>query len=400
MVPFVHNKEMENKMKKSLKKVLSMVLALAMTAGMVSGAANVSNAKAETTAMINPPVVTDYASLPTPAQTTVTLQGKSATTPNVVVPVRVEKPGVVEVAAAVTSGAAASIEMGFFSDQNCNTSAGTSNTMAAGSTQIVDKTFIAPAAATYYVRFKWSSVVPNGAATIKLVAYSYSGQEVTLTNTFQPVFTGNTGKTLYHKLVVKKNGLVVICGNEYRENGTALQASGLNAQLCNAKKVPLHNAYLSNLNSYTEKYALKKGTYYVAVASSQRYQLKAETKAWKDKSGKSKKKAKVIKKGKSANGMVLINEGMKKGDWYKVKLTKRSKLRINISAACTGVVSNLKVQIIPANRHYTLINSTSLIGNKGKKLASRNTLAAGTYYIKVSKVTKSASGVYRIKFAK
>ena len=207
-------------------------------------------------------------------------------------------------------------------------------------------------------------------------------------------------KTLYHKLVVKKSGLVAICGNEYRESGTSLQAAGLNVQLCNAKKKPLHNAYLSNLNTYTEKYALKKGTYYVAVSSSQRYQLKAESKAWKDKSGKNKKKAATIKKGKSADGMVMVNEGMKKGDWYKVKLTKRSKLRINITAACTGVVSNLKVQIIPANRHYTLINSTSLIGNKGKKLASRNKLAAGTYYIKVSKVTKSASGVYRIKFVK
>ena len=250
------------------------------------------------------------------------------------------------------------------------------------------------------MRFKWSSIVPDGAATIKLVTYAYAGQEVTLKNIFQPVFIGNTGKTLYHKLVVKKSGLVAICGNEYRESGTSLQAAGLNIQLCNAKKKPLHNAYLSSLNTYTEKYALKKGTYYVAVSSSQRYQLKAESKAWKDKSGKSKKKAATIKKGKSADGMVMVNEGMKKGDWYKVKLTKRSKLRINITAACTGVVSNLKVQIIPANRHYTLINSTSLIGNKGKKLASRNKLAAGTYYIKVSKVTKSASGVYRIKFVK
>ena len=110
-------------MKKSLKKVLSMVLALAMTAGVVSGAGNVSDVKAETASIVNPPVVTDYASLPTPAQATVTLQGKSSVTPNVVVPLRVENPGVVEVAAAVTSGAAASIEMGFFSDQNCTASA-------------------------------------------------------------------------------------------------------------------------------------------------------------------------------------------------------------------------------------------------------------------------------------
>ena len=377
-----------------------MVLTLAMVAGVVSGAGNVNSAKAETAAMITPAAVTDFASLPTPAQTTVTLQGKGAVTPNVVIPVRVEKAGVIEVGATVTSGAAASIEMGFFSDQNCTKSAGSNTTIASGSTQLIDKTFVVETAATYYVRFKWFSMIPNGAATIKLLAYAYSGTEMTLTNTFQPVFVGNGVTTLYHKINVKKNGFVAVCGNEYRESGTALQASGLSYKLCDAKKKPLHNGYLSSLNNYTEKYALKKGTYYVAVASSQRYQLKAESRAWKDQSGKNKKKAKAIKRGKSADGTVLLTEGTKKADWYKVKLKKSSKLKIKIATACTGTASVMKVQIIPANRHYTLINSSSLVADKGKKLASRNKLKAGTYYIKVTKLTKSASGVYRIKFMK
>ena len=63
-------------MKKSLKKVLSMVLTLAMAAGVVSGAGNVNSAKAETVAMVTPAVVTDFASLPTPAQATVTLRSE------------------------------------------------------------------------------------------------------------------------------------------------------------------------------------------------------------------------------------------------------------------------------------------------------------------------------------
>lgn len=389
-------------MKKSLKKVLSMVLTLAMAAGVVSGAGNVNSAKAETVAMVTPAVVTDFASLPTPAQATVTLQGKNAQTqiPNVIVPIRVEKRGVIEIGATVTTGAAASIEMGFFSDQNCTKSAGSSTTIASGSTQVIDKTFTVETAATYYVRFKWSSTVPAGAATIKMLAYAYSGTEMTLTSTFQPVFNGDGVNTLYHKLNVKKTGFVAICGNEYRESGTSLMASSLSFKIRNAKKKALHNGYLSSLNNYTEKYALKKGTYYVAVTSSQRYQLKAESRAWKDQGGKSKKKAKTIKRGKSANGTVLLTEGTKKADWYKIKLPKKSKMKIKIATACTGTASVMKVQIIPANRHYTLINSSSLVADKGKTLASRNKLKAGTYYIKVTKLTKSTSGVYRIKFMK
>ena len=185
-----------------------MVLTLAMAAGVVSGAGNVNSAKAETVAMVTPAVVTDFASLPTPAQATVTLQGKNAQTqiPNVIVPIRVEKRGVIEIGATVTTGAAASIEMGFFSDQNCTKSAGSSTTIASGSTQVIDKTFTVETAATYYVRFKWSSTVPAGAATIKMLAYAYSGTEMTLTSTFQPVFNGDGVNTLYHKLNVKKTG--------------------------------------------------------------------------------------------------------------------------------------------------------------------------------------------------
>lgn len=386
-------------MKKSLKKVLSLVLSLALAVGTTAGA-DVRKAQAETKAVMDLPVVMDYASQLVPAQASLTLQGKSAGTPDVIVPVRVENAGVVEVAAVVTTGGAASIEMGFFSDQNCTVSAGGATTIAAGSTQAVDKYYPVDKAGVYYVRFKWSYRVPDNAASIDFAGQAYYGEETALSSIFKPIYVGNAAKKLYHKVVVKKNGVVAICGNEYREVSGGVQASALNVQLCNAKKKPLHNAYLNTLNNYTEKYALKKGTYYVAVASSQRYQLKAQSVAWKDKGGSNKKKAQVIKKGKSADGMVTLTDSTKKADWYKIRLAKRSKMKLKISTACTGVSYNLKVQIIPANRHYKLLNNSSLLRDGGKKLSSRGKLAAGTYYIKITKMTKAASGGYRVKFMK
>lgn len=390
-------------MKKSLKKVLSLVLSLALAVGTAAGA-NVQKAQAETTAVMNLPVVTDYASQLVPAQAALTLQGKSAGTPEVIVPVRVENAGVVEiaaqVAAQVTTGGAASIEMGFFSDQNCTVSAGGATTIAAGSTQAVDKYYPVDKAGVYYVRFKWSSRVPDSAATINVLGQAYYGEEATLSSIFKPIYVGNATKKLYHKVVVKKSGVVVICGNEYREVSGGVQASALTVQLCNAKKKPLHNASLNTMNNYMEKYALKKGTYYVAVASSQRYQLKTQTVAWKDKGGKNKKKAKMIKKGKSADGMITLTDSTKKADWYKIRLAKRSKMKLKISTACTGISSNLKVQVIPANRHYKLINNSFLLRDGGKKLSSRGNLAAGTYYIKITKLTKAASGGFRVKLMK
>lgn len=386
-------------MKKSLKKVLSLVLSLALAAGVAAGT-NVQKTQAETTAVMNLPVVMDYASQMVPAQTTLTLPGKSAGTQEVIVPVNVENAGVVAVTAQVATGGAATIEMGFFSDQNCTVSAGGAATIAAGSTQAVDKDYPVDKAGVYYVRFKWSYRVPDNAASIRFEGKTYYGEEATLGSIFQPVYVGNASKKLYHKVVVKKKGVVMICGNEYREVTGGVQAAGLTVQLCNAGKKPLHNAYLNTMNNYIEKYALKKGTYYVAVATSQKYQLKTQTLSWKDKGGRNKKKAKMIKKGKTAYGMITLTDSMKKTQWYKIRLAKRSKMKLKISTACTGTFSNLKVKIIPANRHYKLINNSFPLRDGGKRLTSRSKLAAGTYYIKITKLTKAASGVYGVKFMK
>lgn len=386
-------------MKKSLKKGLILGLAFFMAVG-IGVACKRTKALAETVSVVTPTKVTDYASEIIPAQVDITLPGKNAASQNVIVPLRVEQAGVVSVQAAVTAGGTATIEMAIFSDESCTQAVGAVTSIPSGINQIISKDFSIDKAAVYYLRFKWTSIVPETSASITMKTVAYNGKAVTLGNVMQPIYTGTGAKKLYHKIVVKKNKYVVIKGNEIRESGNSLQTSDLYFQLCNAKKIPLYNGHLSNLNLYMENFALKKGTYYVAVSSSQRYQLLAQQFNWKNKGGKNKKKAVLIKKGKIVQGMSLMSDKIGKTKWYKVRLKKKSKLRISIVAACTGVTQNMKVTVVPAKKGHRLINNSFIFGSTGKKISSRKKLSKGTYYIKISKVTSSVSCCYAIKYMK
>lgn len=384
-------------MKKCMKSILSMILVVALFAGLFCDMGSMQKVHAETTAIMELPVVTDYFSMPVPAQTNISLPGNTTASPNTIVPFRVGQKGVIEVGV-LAANAAASIEMCLFSDQNCMTPVGSVMTIAANSTQSVTKQYSVSGEGIYYLRFKWSGSVPASAANIQVQAQAYRGTEISLTEGFQAVYTGNGSSTLYHEVTVKKDGILVICGNNYQENANSLQAAELTVQFCNSKKKPLYNATLNNLNAYSEYFAVKRGKYYVGVSSSQRYQLKSSFAKWQDQSGKSKGKAKLIKKKKTQKGMIHITDGTKKADWFKIKMTKRAILRLNINALCTGTSSDLKIEVIPANRHYTLLNNTLMIPRSKRKLKSRTKLNAGVYYIKVTKLTKSFSGAYSIKY--
>lgn len=385
-------------MKKNVKSILSAILISALVTGLFCGTGSVHIAKAETTGEMNLPVVTDFSSLPVPAQATVSLPGNTVASPNTIVPVRVPRAGVAEFGVAVTN-ASASVEMCLFSDQGCLAPVGSVMTIAANSTQSVRKQYTVSGAGVYYLRFRWASSVPAAAASIQLQAYAYGGTALTLTEGFQAVYTGDGSKTLYHKLNVKKNGLVWVCGNNYQETGNSLQVAEISVQLCNSKKKPLYNARLNSLNDYSEYFTLKKGTYYVGVTSSLRYQLKSSVAKWKNQSGASKKKAKLIKKKKTVVGALYMTDATRKANWFKIKLPKRAKFRLDVTAICPGTSTDLKVQVISANRNYTVLNSYVMLGGKsGKKLKSRTKFNAGVYYIKVTKLTKSFSGAYAVKY--
>jgi len=95
-----------------------------------------------------------------------------------------------------------------------------------------------------------------------------------------------------------------------------------------------------------------------------------------------------------------MSDKIGKTKWYKIRLKKKSKLRISIVAACTGGTQNMKVTVVPAKKGHRLINNSFIFGSTGKKISSSKKLSKGTYYIKISKVTSSVSCCYAIKYMK
>lgn len=384
-----------NKFKKTL---VSVVTVCAMAVSVLAGA----SVKAATTeGVLVPTRVTDYATVPTAATVSVNLPGKgdnaSATVESTakIIPIQMDYKGVLTLAAAAT-GLSASVDVVLYSDQACTMQVGSSDFLSS-SYLTLSKSYTITAAGTYYLKFNWRWDIPDNGSVIAVGAYAYSGAEVTLNNTYQAIYTGDSTVTNYHKLVLASDSLVTLFGNSYSTyDGTA---SNLSLNLCDSNKITLDDPYMYSGNQYFEIYALKKGTYYVATSSSSPYQLKATVTKVKDQSGASKAKAKTLKKKKTVKGIVALSEGTAKADWFKIKLTKKAKIKLTYTAKCTGS-SSLRLQVIPANKNYTLIGDTIYMKTGTGGISSKKKLNKGTYYIKINKSYADYSGSYSIKYVK
>jgi hypothetical protein len=104
----------------------------------------------------------------------------------------------------------------------------------------------------------------------------------------------------------------------------------------------------------------------------------------------------VIGKGKTAKGLVLSEDSVSIADWYKVKLTSKRKLSFEIHGkSCDSIL----FEIIPASKNVILFGSTIRIYDAGGGVyTTEDSMPAGTYYIKVTKTSKTSSGYYTIKF--
>lgn len=383
-------------MNKFTKKLVSVFTACALAVGVLSGTGTVTKA-ATTAGTLVPAAVLDYMAQPDPAATTVTLMGstdKYADTETLaqVVHIPMDKKGVLELGFSAT-GLTSSVEVTLFSDAACTMKVGYSAYLSTSALTDVEKYAISTAG-DYYLKFKWSSyLVPSNSSTIAVLAYAYSGEDVTITDSYQAVYTDDYNTTNYHKLEVTSDSLVTLCANSYDSDGVV---SSVSMNICDSDKMALDSFYLTSTNNYYEFYALKKGTYYISSSCSDRYRIKATVMKISDKSGKNKKKAKLLKKGKTVKGMVALTESAGKADWYKIKLNKKAKIKIARSAYCTGSCS-LKVQLIPASKKVIMTSDTIYMESGSSVFSTRGKMPKGTYYIKVSKISADYSGSYELK---
>lgn len=206
--------------------------------------------------------------------------------------------------------------------------------------------------------------------------------------------------TVYHKITVKKSGVLVVSAAAYNDEG---ETGKLKISLCNSKQKSLEKTRTVDLSSYAA-YGVKKGTYYIKVSKQQKYVVAAAFEAAADKGGSSKKKATTIKAGKIYSGVMPVGESGTKADWFKFKVTKSGKkLSMTLENATDGTIdfyvygpgissggSRMRLKKGKEGT-YTLGNSATKQAIKAKK---------GTYYIKAVRYSKNkkSSGIYSVQW--
>lgn len=251
-------------------------------------------------------------------------------------------------------------------------------------------------AGVYYVKFivtDTSETIPEN-YVLGFAANLTIGVDRTLTNNVWTT-AGNpdTSKAIYYKITTTKTGSLTI--------NTESSYSGSITLLNSSKK-----AISDKVNFYGKEdkvcFAVTKGTYYLKVEStSDIYRIKYAFKAINDTSGSTKAKAKKLTAGKAVTGVVTASDKSGKVDWYKITLTKKTK----VDVAFTGSVSSGSISLkFYGNGIIGSIDETINLVDQDASFSpvvrGTTTLPKGTYYIKVTKNTKNTSGFYTLKFTK
>ena len=208
-----------------------------------------------------------------------------------------------------------------------------------------------------------------------------------------------------HTLRMKKDGYVTIAVKSGYE-GNAYLSAGYISLYKGSKRIsdPRYINYDVASDNQTRIYALKKGTYQVYVKLNyatvntiegyqpNQYQVATILKYASDQGGTKKSKATTLKLKKSKQGIIAQTDpaggyNSSKGDWYKFKLTKKTKVRLYL----TGYGQARPYLYTSGKISYKYRNNL----NKFVQLKS-TTLPKGTYYIRLSKLTKDGSFFYKI----
>lgn len=218
------------------------------------------------------------------------------------------------------------------------------------------------------------------------------------TGGFSYVGQCGSGTTVFHKFSLSKPSFVAVTG---AEKLSAIGSTiGLDVTLYNKKMAAMDSPQYVKLlgsadSSIYAEYALAKGTYYIGVSNVGEYGLavaavnKVDKYKITDPGGKSKAKAKTIKKKKTVGGIIAVGDSKGKADWFKFKVTKKQVLKFKLYAEGSSQVNftlygpSYKKGITMANlknngTSLRTIKKYSWGGNAGSLKVT-----PGTYYIRV-----------------
>lgn len=239
-----------------------------------------------------------------------------------------------------------------------------------------------PSAGTYYLALEPTSAV----GTIVVGGTHINGADRTLTNNNWSAVGVEKAQTRYFKVRATSAGYITVQANNLSGNVTLMNSS---------KKKALSNAVYVSDYSPKVTFGVKKGTYYIKAKNNDTndgiYQIKYTNKRIKEKSGKKKSRAVLLKKKRTKKGTIVAGE--KRTDWYKFRVTKRKTVRITMKGATND---ELKVAVYKGGRNIG--RGTLYESRGGVKLKSLGKLSKGTYYIKVYRGNKKSSGWYSLSW--
>lgn len=177
-------------------------------------------------------------------------------------------------------------------------------------------------------------------------------------------------------------------------NSTKLTALSSKSIFYNAK-------YQNNAYWYEVIFGLKKDTtYYIRIRSDNSVKFSCTFTKTVKKAGNSKNNSLNMKKNKWKTG--LIPAGISNSDWYKLKLTKKQKLRLYYTAKTRGSfkisIYSSKQLIGNQNVYYTSSQRKVTLYQYMETSKKKTGLSPGTYYIKIERADSTSSGFYKIKW--
>ncbi|MCI9418174.1 MAG: hypothetical protein HFI82_12365 [Eubacterium sp.] len=175
--------------------------------------------------------------------------------------------------------------------------------------------------------------------------------------------------------------------------------NGTKTRILSSKSI-FYNTQNSNHAFWNEiAFGLQKGqSYYIRIKGDSGVKITRTFSKIKNKAGSLKSKAVTIKKNKFKSG--IIPAGVSTADWYKVKLTKKQKIRIYYNIKSRGT---FKISFYSGSQLYASQNVSYTAKQKKftiyLEVSQKQTgLQPGVYYIKIERADSGSSGSYKIKW--
>jgi len=247
---------------------------------------------------------------------------------------------------------------------------------------------------TYYICISKASILKDADSEFSGIFAFVSGTGVQLKNKIKVVSAVlDDNASIYYKVRVDENSELSFEVTSDSE-GTVT--------LCDSKKAKLSGMTKFKISG-NAVYAVKKGTYYIKVSAKKGF-ITAQiniTKASKD-SGKNIKNAGILKfKKKAKQVSILVQDKNNTEYWFKFENKKNQKVCVDIQSSFTS--GKLDVEILSAEQKSLGVKTLDKGISQTKRLKlhstflSNDTLAKGTYYIKIIKKDKKATGNVTIK---